>query len=240
MAGVVIPGRPGSGWRTTWHSVVARSPGLRQTSSLRMIAAVAYAEIEDRRVRLGPRLASRGARTGAARLRAVLLDPSGGSAQLPSARRRASRSPQLCSWSVIVMPQRRRSRQLLQRMLEWRVLVATGLASDNLCLWHEPRSTGSGCTGSRCSIGLACHQSPGHRGQCGALSMDVRGGGAGRASNRTPDPALSLSGSSPLLARTGSQPADGDARPDGPGPDARWSDTPRCVSREPTPRAVSV
>jgi peptidoglycan/LPS O-acetylase OafA/YrhL len=28
MAGVVIPGRPGSGWRTTWHSVVARSPGL--------------------------------------------------------------------------------------------------------------------------------------------------------------------------------------------------------------------
>jgi hypothetical protein len=75
MAGVVTPGQPGSGWSTTWHSVIERSFWAQaDLFSFGMIAAVAYVEIEDRCMRLEPHLASRGARTGAARLRAVRLD----------------------------------------------------------------------------------------------------------------------------------------------------------------------
>jgi peptidoglycan/LPS O-acetylase OafA/YrhL len=137
-AGTVVPGPPGSGWDATWHSVIERSFWAQaDLFSFGMIGAVVYVEMEHRGLRLGPRW--RAAVLGLALLVCVPCAWTLGEGQL-------SYLPQNTGVALaaalflfaIVMPQAGRGGHLLQRVLEWRVLVAVGVASYSLFLWHEP------------------------------------------------------------------------------------------------------
>jgi len=138
VAAVIVPAPIDAGWDANWHSVIERSFWAQaDLFAFGMVAAVAYVEIEDGRLRLFPNW--RAAALGLALLiflpcAATLED--GQLSYLPQNTGVALAAALFLA--AVVVPERRPGRAALRRALEWRVLVAAGLASYSLFLWHEP------------------------------------------------------------------------------------------------------
>jgi peptidoglycan/LPS O-acetylase OafA/YrhL len=130
----------GSGWEADWHSVLARSfLANADLFAFGMVLAVLHTEVKDGLLTLPRwwREASLVVAAGAA-LVAVRITPAGGG--LGNARYDAPMAIAfglLLATVVLPDPSPSRWRRLLA-LLDTRPLVATGLASYSLFLWHEP------------------------------------------------------------------------------------------------------
>jgi peptidoglycan/LPS O-acetylase OafA/YrhL len=136
-----VAGSPtSSGWEADWSSVLARSFLTNaHLFAFGMALAVLHTELADGRLVL-PRWWRRAALAMAlaAALVAVRVTPAGGGLGVP---RYDSLMAVACGLllAVVVLPDPDASRrQRLLRLLDTRPLVAVGLASYSLFLWHEP------------------------------------------------------------------------------------------------------
>lgn len=139
VAGIVLPATPADGYDTDWHSVVERSFWAQaDLFSFGMVAAVLHTEVVDGRLRL-PRH-WRPLTLGLALaifLLCVRSLESGQLSYLPQNTAVALSAALLLA--VVVYPSEPgRPPPALQRVLEWRVVVAAGLISYSVFLWNEP------------------------------------------------------------------------------------------------------
>jgi peptidoglycan/LPS O-acetylase OafA/YrhL len=138
VAGVVVPAPPSAGFNSDWHSVIERSFWAQaDLFAFGMVAAVAYAEFQDGRLRLPRRW-----RAGFLVLAAVITVP----AAISLDRAQLSYLPQNTAVALaagllvaaVAFPEGRGRRPWCTRLLESRALVAAGLVSYSVFLWHEP------------------------------------------------------------------------------------------------------
>ena len=137
-AGVLVPGAPCAGWGADWHSVIERSFWAQaDLFAFGMGLAVAHVEIEDGRLPLFPRW--RAALLAVALLVFIPCAATLGDGQLSYLPQNTGVALAAALFlGAVVLPQARGGAPWLPQMLQSRVLVAIGLASYSLFLWHEP------------------------------------------------------------------------------------------------------
>jgi peptidoglycan/LPS O-acetylase OafA/YrhL len=139
-AAYAFPGiEPFAGWRSDWHSVLERSLWTHaDLFAFGMTVAVLRVDSEDRLLRL-PRHWAKGAVF-------LALLAYGLTAHHTYIDEHLSYSPWntvmalACAMAlaIVVLPARRPRASRLVRLLEWRPLVAAGVGSYSVFLWHEP------------------------------------------------------------------------------------------------------
>jgi peptidoglycan/LPS O-acetylase OafA/YrhL len=138
-AAYLLPGRPLAGYGANWHSVIERSFWAQaDLFSFGMVVAILHVEVSDRRLRLPPNW-----RRVAVGLAVLVFVPCawtmhrGELSYLPQNTGEALAIALV--FAAIILPDPARKRPLRAvRVLEARVLVAVGLASYSLFLWHYP------------------------------------------------------------------------------------------------------
>jgi peptidoglycan/LPS O-acetylase OafA/YrhL len=138
-AAYILPGPPTDGWQSDWHSVVERSFWAQaDLFSFGMIVAVIHTEVADGRILLT---------TGRRRLAGLLGLFMLGACAATMDGAELSYVPQNTGTALglalllaaIVLPDFDRARQpLVLRILETRFIVAVGVVSYSLFLWHNP------------------------------------------------------------------------------------------------------
>jgi peptidoglycan/LPS O-acetylase OafA/YrhL len=138
VAGVVLPASPAAGYSTDWHSVVERSFWAQaDLFSFGMAAAVLHTEVVDGRLIL-----PRGWRLGALTLVVAIALPcavtlNGGQLSYLVQNTAVALAAALLL-AVASFPSGSARVPWLQRLLEVRFVVAAGLVSYSVFLWHEP------------------------------------------------------------------------------------------------------
>jgi peptidoglycan/LPS O-acetylase OafA/YrhL len=140
LAAYVVPGPPLAGWTQTWHAVIERGfLGQADLFAFGMILAVVYVAFLDS----GRYLSAKGrwalgvSGLGAFAVCARVLPVGAGQSYLLENTAEAAAIAVLLA--VIVLPSPpHEQRRITLRVLESRLLVAIGLGSYSLFLWHEP------------------------------------------------------------------------------------------------------
>jgi peptidoglycan/LPS O-acetylase OafA/YrhL len=139
VAGTVLPAPPTAGYNNDWHSVVERSFWAQaDLFSFGMVAAVLYVELVDNRLRLPKRW-----RAIAAGLGLLIFIPCAWTMNMGEHSYLLQNTGQALAlaliFAAIVFPDPAAPRPLRAiRLLEWPGLVAVGVASYSVFLWHMP------------------------------------------------------------------------------------------------------
>jgi peptidoglycan/LPS O-acetylase OafA/YrhL len=138
VAGVVVSAPPTHGWSTNWHSVIERSFWAQaDLFTFGMLLAVARVEAEDGVLRVGRR--ARLACAGAAVLILIPCALTFDGAQLSYLPQNTA-AALACTLllATVVLPRRDGEPSSVARGLEARPLIAAGVVSYSIFLWHEP------------------------------------------------------------------------------------------------------
>lgn len=139
MAGTVLPAPPTAGYNNDWHSVVERSFWAQaDLFSFGMVAAVAYVELVDNRLRLPSYW-----RAAAVALGLLIFIPCAWTMEMGEHSYLLQNTGQALAlallFAAIVFPDPAAPRPpRAVRLLEWPGLVAIGVASYSVFLWHLP------------------------------------------------------------------------------------------------------
>ena len=139
VAGAVLDGTPGEGWAADWYSVVERSFWAQaDLFAFGMFAAVVHAEVVDGRLRLVPgwRLYALG--LAAAIVAACAMTFDGGQLTYLPQNTAAGLAAALLVAAVCFPADAGARAPRAQRALEARPLVAAGVISYSVFLWHKP------------------------------------------------------------------------------------------------------
>jgi peptidoglycan/LPS O-acetylase OafA/YrhL len=133
-----LPGSPTAGYGTNWHSVIERSFWAQaDLFSFGMVVAVLYNEVSDGRVSLPSHWRRVAVGLGlVAFLPCALTIQQGEQSYLPQNTGEALGISLI--FASIVIPGLTAERSFVVRLLESRVLVAVGVVSYSLFLWHFP------------------------------------------------------------------------------------------------------